>query len=284
MMDLATFGCSYTYGAELTNPKDAWSYKLGELLGATNTYNYGLRSDSNKSICLKTIYFVEDYLSKNKHLDNELCVIVSFTTWYRMLYCIYKDRGVTGLLNITWPFLSKSDRRTSTSEFHRRPNTSSDAVNITDVNKITLFRNCKIRKTIMHQGDIDASDFARVQIDKYDIYINHFMMRYVWLAIDTILSVKLLKNYLMRKPIKFLFLLADRINNPVTFAREQGFNISSNLAEDMNDLYINEYESFVTFCKDRNYPFGSERHPLEKGHLEYAKYLHKNIVFSEGGK
>lgn len=243
-MILLTSGCSYTYGEELINLKNAWPYKLAEKLNIGEVINKGLCSGSNDYITRSVI----DQLSVINSKD-DLFVVLGFTTENRReAYCNY----------LKSPVFIKTGR-------------SLAKLNDNE-SKIIRYSDLKTNPIIDTLNNISQE------------YLNNFENDPIYCLLKKMDQILLMHNLLKSLNIKHLFFNSiSNIDIKPNYIKNNKSErlIHFGLRNIFFNKNINKenYINFITmdsYCQ--KYPTGPiNKHPLEEGHFEWANFLYDYI-------
>jgi len=235
---LQTFGCSLTLGDDISDKDKIWPSILSKKLNL-QLENFGYSNASNQSIADKVV----------ECIDYKALVIVSWTSQFRHQVFYNKDK-------IDYNILQYKQ------------------------NKVV---SCNEKLVPMPNAIKNLTNYQKFFIDEENYY-KQFLQTVLWL-----------QTFLKNNGVKFIFVYGNSMS---TSFIKSNWNVKPQITKNLyqpNQLVKNykfiksiSTKSFVDFykphksfwetCISKNFELGITRHPLEKGHEYWAKYLHKKLA------
>lgn len=254
-MILFTSGCSFTYGEELENRKQAWPFVLGKMLNY-DVINKGICSGSNEYIVRTTINFVTECMLNNISYE-DLYIILGFTTenrkecWsnYYKRYVQIKVGRSFGLVESTTPKI----------------------IPYNSIKRDPVKGSKRIRKLLDNVIGRYLDNFES------DEYFNMIYKMNLLILIEKFLSSYNIKHIFFNS-LKDCELIVDDDNNTENV---ENYILIKKLFDKVfaNNRNIILSTTMDNFCND--YPRAPLNHPLKEGHFEWAKYLYGKILLNE---
>lgn len=267
-----TGGCSFTAGVELEDYKDnwekgleesklVWSYRIKEMLWpAAEFFNAGKSGASNATIARKTLFYVNEALTKYSPSD-----IVVLIMW-------------TGVDRREWRLPKNSNLTYDMSDLNYENTTAGDAALLKDSDILQVAKKfyhpvwTNFRKQALKEKRLD-----KIVLNYYKQLINKNSSLY-----DALKHIEYLTMFLDKNNIKYYYTTSDR--HILDYSKDA-------IGDDMfldrlikevdpvkNFFSINE-AGFTEFAS--NYPFCEFGHPDKEAHLMFARAMSKWIKLQQ---
>lgn len=273
---IVTSGCSFTYGAELTNRDQRYSKYIADIFGA-NLIDYSMGGYGNETISTKLIDGLL-YQIKNKLIDpRNTLVIVNWTYATRLVYYNKEAKGWFSLFSHRVNKERAKKRLTRTGEARIVAKTLASRINNVPsfVDKVV---NLFVEKYVEHESEKVPLMFDVVEniignnntniknVEKHiDEYLSYVVSNDVF---DRHSHYSELENYFYHHsdPKFLLYELTSIIHKTTTFLKLHGFNYVYSFVSDATRVLIVDgkanYEYMYSDCYDRE-GFGTFYNLLE---------------------